>query len=772
MSYSAKVEKAIEEELYVKNAYGYPHQKEGAALADQQVQYLQNEYGLKTHHQDADGDFKVHPMCVNCQARHILKYRQPGKTGQRPFQVKCNFVRGELPKHVSSVYRELLANDNLDPQVAKLVVQAPYDAASWAELMFGFRDDNDKWKLRWYQKEQVRCTSYRLAKRQGRRSGKSFAMAVKLLHKIFNTKIIASYSSKGVPSYRGPSIVIVTPFQTQLTVLFDEMQNLLNRNPELAGQVAKAKGNGLYTRQPNYKMAFQKPGEDFIAGGLIMGYVSGSNIKADGSGGGSLRGVSPDIIYLDEMDMIPEDILSSVIRPLLATSGDVEMFVSSTPIGVGRKGYFYKYCREDPHWTEYYLPTTVLPHWEQVREEIVAEGTNNEAFKAEYMAEFVESGQGVFKLEYILRAQKSYTYDDSRKENVRWWREVAGVTERNRLMTIIGIDWNKIAGTEMVVIAYDPAQHMWFVCDAVNILSSEFSTVRFKEALVDLNYKWKPDYVYPDEGFGHHVIEDLRYEALRLANQDVKTPVEAATVRLYDIMKPVNFSSKLIIRDPVSGEEKTKYAKELLVQNAVNVLEEGRIWMPETDRVLFNQMSKYVIERISAAGRPVYAPLDHKLGDHRLDAFMLALLGFFMEMHPLYAKHRYGGSDPAFLTKEELDLRGIPNTEGFGALVKTLRRMNLGVDLQKINFARPEPEQDEVLLSRHKAMSPKVERGRRPLTESEPESSGSVLLPPALETSGYVVNGERIPLIAPPTRVEKRGFRRSSSTSRSRSDRF
>jgi len=596
----------------------------------------------------------------------------------------------------------------------------------------------------------------------------SFVMALKLLDRALNTKIIASYKSNGQPLYRGPKIVIVTPFQTQLTVLFDEMQNLLERNPELVSQVVRNKGTGLYTKQPNYKMGFEKPGEDFISGAIIMGYVSGTSVKADGSGGGSLRGESPDFVYMDEMDMIPEDVLSSVIRPFIATNSDVTMYATSTPIGVGRKGYFYRYCKEDPAWVEYYLPSSVLPHWEQVRSEIEAEGTTTEAFKAEFMAEFVESGQGVFKLDHILKATRPYTYDDSRRDNIPWWRNVAGVRETSELVTIIGVDWNKIAGTEMVVVAYDPRQHMWFVCDAVNIPSSEFSTVRFKEALIELNFKWKPDWVYPDEGFGHHVIEDLRWEAFRLASKDAKTPVEAATVRLYDIMKPINFSSKLTIRDPVTYEEKEKYAKELLVQNAVNVLEEGRIWIPESDKVLFNQLAKYVIVRMAASGRLIYGPSDERLGDHRLDAFMLALLGFFIELHPLYAQGSYEPSTPVALSKEDLQSRGSEDQGGFSALVKTLKRMNVGIDLQKINYVRPSPEKDEQLLTRQREMSQTGPTRRRSDITGGLESASKHFIHAALETSGYVINGEKIPLIAPePTLIDRKGFRRPSSNKRS-----
>lgn len=764
------IEKEIEGTLYTANEYGYKHQRENAKLDTHQIEYLKAEHGLKTEHTDPETkeQFKIHNMCLNCQARHILKYRTT--VNPTPFSsVRCNFVRGELPTGSSKLLRDLIAEGNIDERIAKLVIQSTVDPASWAELMFGFNDDNPDWKLRWYQKEQLRCTASRLTIREGRRSGKSFAVALKLLGHAYNTKIIASYDHTGKPSYRGPKIVIVTPFQSQLTIIFDEMEKLLKRNPELESQVIRTKGSALYAKQPVYRMSFGPKDETYISGATIVGYVSGSNIKSDGSSGGSLRGDSPDILYLDEMDMIPEEIINKAIKPFILSNANVKEYVTSTPIGKGAKGEFFKYCKDDNSWVEFYLPSTVLPHWDVVKSELEHEGVTSDAFKSEYMAEFVESGHGVFRLEFILKSIQQYNYTMSSPDNTDWWRQVAHVKDFSAMTKIIGIDWNKIAGTEMVVVAYDPSQHRWIVCDAINIASSEFSTVRYKEALIELNYKWKPDFVYPDQGYGHHIIEDLRYEAKRLRSKQPLTAVEAATMRLYDIMKPINFSSKITIRDPSSGIKREKYAKDLLIQNAVSIFEEGNIWLPESDRVLYNQLAQYQILKLGQNSKPIYGPADEKIGDHRLDALMLALLGMFLEIHPLYAQVGTPSSAPTVLTKEQLEAR--QNVEevhdGFSALMKTMKKMGAGTYLEGTSFNRPGDDDDEALRKQWSKAQSKTRHRSRVLDNANPDSAYDTIFPEAMETSAYKSEGEVIPK-GPPTisHVEAKGFRRGNHPKR------
>jgi hypothetical protein len=102
------------------------------------------------------------------------------------------------------------------------------------------------------------------------------------------------------------------------------------------------------------------------------------------------------------MDMIPEEILDKVINPILATTPNTSLIATSTPIG--KKGKFHEWCLTRPDFKEDFLPSSVIPHWEEIKEEITREATE-ESFMAEYMAVFIESEQGVFKKDWVSKAR-------------------------------------------------------------------------------------------------------------------------------------------------------------------------------------------------------------------------------------------------------------------------------------------------------------------------------------------------------------------------------
>mgnify|MGYP001602090489 FL=1 len=78
-----------------------------------------------------------------------------------------------------------------------------------------------------------------------------------------------------------------------------------------------------------------------------------------------------------------------------------------------------------------------------------------------------------------------------------------------------------------------------------------------------------------------------------------------------------------------------KAAKPFLVENTVRRFETRTFSFPDSDNILEEQLSNYIIDRITQTGTPVYKPQDETKGDHTLDAVMLALVGFTLEKTPL-----------------------------------------------------------------------------------------------------------------------------------------
>jgi hypothetical protein len=238
-----KIESGLKQKLYTKNQFQYEHaaqippdhtDKKNPGYTPEEMNYLKK-YGLKDTYtyKNKEGQVgatvSIHPMCVACQARHIMKYKDHSDAiDGKPFKVRCTGVPGALPPGSKQYLEKFMATNNMDKERAELIWRATVDPVAWAELMFGFSDstigtENEQY-LRWYQKEQLRCSAKRIVLREGRRSGKTFVMALKLLYYIFNYQVPQGRNTEGTEQYGGPAIVVVTPFQAQLINIFNELE--------------------------------------------------------------------------------------------------------------------------------------------------------------------------------------------------------------------------------------------------------------------------------------------------------------------------------------------------------------------------------------------------------------------------------------------------------------------------------------------------------------------------------------------------------------------
>lgn len=636
----------LKDKLYVTNEYGVTYQNPVAVLTQEEVDFAAKEWGINTN---------LHRTCINCQIRQMLKYESftdsETQEKHKKFSVPCKGIPKGMPKGTAAAL-DSMVDGGMKRERALLLLQSQVDPVAWAELMFGFSDSKPTDHIRSYQKEQLRCSSRRIVIREGRRAGKTFIVALKLLYFIFN-RTVATYDNEGNEGVSGPLVMIVTPYQSQLINVFNEMERLLKRNKDLIAAVTTASADSLYVKTPYFHM-------DFKNGGSISGFVSGVGTKVDGSGGGTIRGQSAHIIYLDEMDMIPEETLEKAVLPILLSdlSGDVTLIATSTPIG--KRGRFYKWCLDDPTFKEDHLPSTVLPQWPMIKAMITADATD-ESLKTEYMAMFVDGSYGCFKPSYVYRSRKEYTYDDTHQ--LSWWQKHFSVTDSSQYIRCIGIDWNKNAGTEFVVTTYIPHVHRYIVTEAVNIPAGEFSALRWQEELIRLNYIWKPDYIYADEGYGHTIIENLRLIAFSLLTKEDarKTAQDFQTVKLSERLKSFNFSGKVSLRNPIDGTPIEKQGKDFLVETAQRVFEdpgrsgEGIVWFPDNDKQLKDELLHYrVLRRSPTTNRPVYGTDSERVGDHRLDAFMLSIAGIQIEAG-LYSGMNILTSQPVFVPKEVLE---------------------------------------------------------------------------------------------------------------------
>lgn len=638
----------IRSRLYTKNEYGVEHQKVDVVLTQEERNFLASEF---EYNQD------WHNMCINCQARQLIKYKDIlDKDGKpfRKFSVDCKGVAKSLPPGSKEKIEKLVTQENMDRDRAILIAKASQDPVAWAELMFGYSDreiEGRKTKrLRPYQKEQLRCTSKRIVIREGRRAGKTHIVAIKLLHILFHEAKISGYDYEGKEIIKGPEIMIVTPYLSQLLNIFDEMESLLKLNKLLKDQVVTGGDSSLYVKTPFFRIETSN-------GGVIKGFVSGTGIKGDGSGGGTMRGQNATIIYLDEMDLIPDEVLEKVVMPILLTDEDGETTLIATSTPIGKRGKFYKWCLEDPYFKQDHFPSSVLPQWDRIKRDLEPPNYTQEAFDAEFMALFTDGNFGVFKPSLVRVAKKDYSYKLT--INPDYLKNTFGVHSLDKMSKVMGIDWNKNAGSEFVVVGYDFPTNQYIVLEAVNIPSGKFSAAVWKETVVRLNHKWQLDYVYADQGYGQHIIEDLKLMAYQFKDS-AQTPEQVSAARLYERLIAFDFGSKIELKSPIDNTPILKTGKEYLVQNAVRIFEDEAITFSEEDRALYQQLLHYIVVRISdATHKPVYGTDNKDIGDHRLDAFMLALAGLQLEFGQYSKNVTMAMSEVDVFDKEYLETRGI-----------------------------------------------------------------------------------------------------------------
>jgi hypothetical protein len=94
--------------------------------------------------------------------------------------------------------------------------------------------------------------------------------------------------------------------------------------------------------------------------------------------------------------------------------------------------------------------------------------------------------------------------------------------------------------------------------------------------------------------------------------------------------------------------------KHFLVENTARILQEGLFKFPYEDERLKDQLFNYIILKYNAQNnKPVYGKANEQIGDHRLDALMLALGALVLE-ESIYSGKQMFPSKPSFHKMKEI----------------------------------------------------------------------------------------------------------------------
>lgn len=529
----------------------------------------------------------------------------------------------DVPIVMSAIEKKHLREQNLtDAEIEQIEIQI--DPVRWCETYL--RDPENPelpFKFRPHQKMIIRSSNKKKVLRMGRRAGKTVTLGAECIYKAWTNS--------------NERILICCPYKNQVATLWkDGFDRLLKDNPYIEAGIVRRTANPYLI--------------EFNNGSRILGLTAGSR---GGNKGSSIRGQSASRLYLDEVDYMGEEAIHAILA-ITATHRDTDIVVSSTP--TGRREYFYSICIDKKlGYEEFHFPSSVSPEWMSIDE---AERRNvplhnsqefqyrtiysEEQYAREYLAEFGEASEGVFKHRHIDPSLVSYDnrYEKIDPRGLKWW---CGEPQIAKNKYVLGIDWNaEKNGTQFVIMEYciEPtpihyveidgtpktlmAQNQYRLYYRDSVSFTEMSQVESVRKTLELNTKFRIDHIYADKGFGQANIEELKLWGMKNNDREFVRKI-----------KSIDFGSNIVVHDPFTKEDVKKPAKAFMVFNAANILERAQLLLPdsEDEKVkLVGQMREYRIEKISVrTGTPTFSAGN----DHILDAFMLSLLGFQMEYSEL-----------------------------------------------------------------------------------------------------------------------------------------
>lgn len=478
------------------------------------------------------------------------------------------------------------------------------DPVVWAKQFLGV-------ELRAYQILILRDPSLRKVLRAGRRLGKSYSLAVQLLH--------YSYTRKD-----GRSLVIA-PMKTQVELIYQEVLRIAAKNETVMNSILRK------VTSPQFMIQFSN-------GSTIRFFTSGMR-----SGGKSdvARGQEAHLIILDEMDYMHADDLDALYAMLQKTAEDQPdkvMIGASTP--TGRRERFWEWSNS-ARFKEFWFPSYCNPFFSKEQEEEFREQYSTSGYRHEIEADWGEDSEGVYPRRYIDKAfiEPSWKYNP----------ELTSA----RSFHVIGVDWDKYgAGTNIVILEvcaenYEDARFRNKVklCYREEIDKSEYTLTKAVDRIIELNQIFQPKHIYVDRGYGEVQVELLK-----------KHGVENPSSKLKERVKGVGFGENIDVRDPYTKLIIKKEIKPFMVDNLRQFLEKENLLIPASDEELYLQLISYVVVRTTSIGRPVFEAAGSAM-DHAHDALILALLaieqnyGDFAKMS--VASNTESFSNEIFLNKED-----------------------------------------------------------------------------------------------------------------------
>ena len=271
--------------------------------------------------------------CFNC----IKGYKKKHSLIQgQSFDIKCGGIPAE--------YIPLEILEDL-PEEEREVAQAMVDPVAWAAQSLDWHcldEDGEVWKRKnpdeyhaWlqknpdkdikgnsryhrpYQAEMLRCQALRKVFRIGRQAGKTESLVISMLYSLF--------TKPGIPKNEGFEIILITPYQSQIDLIFTRMMQLIRSSSITQNSLKRS------VKAPMYSIQLHN---DSKVTGFTAGTKSGGNADA-------VRGQHGHMLVFDEADYLSSADIDSALS-IITNYPNATVWMSSTPSG--RRERFFQTC--------------------------------------------------------------------------------------------------------------------------------------------------------------------------------------------------------------------------------------------------------------------------------------------------------------------------------------------------------------------------------------------------------------------------------------------
>lgn len=288
----------------------------------------------------------------------------------------------------------------------------------------------------------------------GRQIGKSDTLCVSILHKLFTN--------------RGYAVTVITPYQSQIELLFGRIHELISGNTELINSIKEKR------KSPYYYMELHN-------GSYIKAFSAGTKSHSEA---GTVRGAHAHFLLFDEADMLSRGDLDASLA-LITNFPDAIVWLSSTP--TGKRETFYNACF-DPTYVDFSYPSSVNPMFTEELDQFFKRSLTESGYIHEVLADFGEDTQGVYQKKYIDYGKSSYNYGDL-KPSAGWTYS-------------FGVDWNDNAGSIIMVTGFNPGDNNYYLVDKQVVKKDGWTQTSAVQKIVQLNRYWNPAFIYVDVGYG------------------------------------------------------------------------------------------------------------------------------------------------------------------------------------------------------------------------------------------------------------------------------